>query len=671
MWWRDEPVVKVTKEVVKCVPPEPVWLRPDYLPGLEEALKFDIHVMTDAELAQARLRRDKLLFDIEIYWNYFLIGFRSYTTGDIVYFEMTPEHPLDDYELQKLEWIMRNFTLVGFNSYGFDLPLAAMAIAGKTCEQIKTAANRIILEDWRPADVLKQFKTARLKNIDHIDLIEVAPLQASLKIYGGRLHAPRMQDLPFHPETHLTPQQMAIVRWYNVNDLTQTGFLMESLREQLELREAMGMDYGVDLRSKSDAQMAEAIISQELWRLSGDRPGKPTIQPGTSYKYKVPEFVKFSSPLMNWALDVIRNEWFIVAHHGSIDMPPAIASLRLQIGSNTYQMGMGGLHSSETTSAFVADNENVIVDRDVSSYYPEIIRKLGLYPQHLGPLFLRVYSSIVDRRLAAKAAKMMAQSEGLKIAANGSFGKLGNKYSIFYAPDLLIQVTLTGQLALLMLIERATLLGFHVINANTDGVVILCPRARRHELNALVKQWELETGLTTEETEYSAYYTRDVNNYMAVKMPDKKGYIGVKGKGAYANPWNNPTNDRKQAILRLHKNPTNLVCTDAVQELLTRNAPVADTIRACKDVTKFITVRKVGGGAVKDGAYLGASIRWYYATGEADKNIIYAKTGKKVPRSDGAKPLMDLPVELPADVDYDWYIQEARKILQEIGYLKD
>jgi hypothetical protein len=673
MWWRDEPVVKKVKEVVKCVPPEPVWLKSDYLPGLEEAQRFDIQVMTDADLAQARLRGDKLLFDIETYWNYFLIGFRSYTTGAIAYFEMTPEQPLTGYELQKLEWILRNFTLVGFNSWGFDLPLAAMAVNGCSCEDIKTAANRIIVEEWRPQDVLKQFKVPRLKNIDHIDLIEVAPLQASLKIYGGRLHAPRMQDLPFHPETRLSPEQRTIVRWYNVNDLTQTGFLLASLTDQLTLREELGREYDLDLRSKSDAQIAEAVIGQELWRLDGSRPGKPTIQPGTAYRYKVPSFLKFESPLMNWALDVVRNAWFKVAWHGNIEEPEEVSALHLQIGNSVYRMGIGGLHSSETTNSYVATDDLIITDRDVTSYYPQIILNQGLYPQHLGPGFLRVYGNIVARRIAAKLAKITVTADTLKIVVNGSFGKLGSKWSILYSPDLLIQVTLTGQLALLMLIERLEIRGIPVISANTDGVVIVCPKARYAELEAIIAQWERDTNFQTEESRYLAYYTRDVNNYIAVKAKQDKETKqwtskpdGVKAKGAYSNPWNDP----KLAIFRLHKNPQNTVCLDAVEQLLTKNIAIADTIRACKDVRKFVSVRKVGGGAVKAGVYLGASIRWYYAAGETG-DMIYAKTGKKVPRSDGAKPLMDLPIELPADIDYDWYIQETQKILKEIGYLKD
>ena len=92
------------------------------------------------------------------------------------------------------------------------------------------------------------------------------------------------------------------------------------------------------------------------------------------------------------------------------------------------------------------------------------------------------------------------------------------------------------------------------------------------------------------------------------------------------------------------------------------------TIRGCRDIRKFVSVRTVKGGAYKDGAFLGKSIRWYYGEGEKG-TIVYAMKGSKVPRSDGARPLMDLPDQVPDDVDFAWYEKEANKILKEIGYL--
>lgn len=661
-FWRDEPVVKVVKEKIKRIPPKPFWREAGYLPGLEEALRFNVHVMDDTELMAAAQRREIMIFDIEVYFNYFLCAFTSFETGAVAYVEMSDEEP--ELNINRLGWIMTNFQVVGFNSRNYDVPLISMALAGKSCAQIKQASDKIILEELRYSDVLRAFKVKNLKDIDHIDLIEVAPLSASLKIYGGRLHTPRMQDLPFHHATVLTFEQRAIVRWYCVNDLTQTAFLKAALKEELELRAEMSVEYGVDLRSKSDAQIAEAVIAHELERLNRRPAERPIIDPGTVYQYKVPDFIRFTTPLMNWALDVIRCARFVVAEHGSVEMPPQVGALKLAIADNVYRMGIGGLHSSETTAVHVADKDTVIVDRDVTSYYPAIILRCGLYPIHLGTNFLRVYGGIVERRVRAKKDGMKAKANSLKIVVNGSFGKLGSKWSIFYSPDLLIQVTITGQLSLLMLIERIELAGIKVISANTDGVVIKCPAARRPELEAIVKQWEVDTGFATEETEYSAYYGRDVNNYIAVKKPDKDGKVDTKNKGAYANPWS----DKKPSPTWLHKNPTNTICIDAVEALLTRNVPVADTVMACKDIRKFISVRKVKGGAVKDDQFLGSSIRWYYATGVTGE-IIYASTGNKVPRSDGAKPVMQLPTEFPCDVDYNWYILEAEKILREIGYL--
>ena len=46
----------------------------------------------------------------------------------------------------------------------------------------------------------------------------------------------------------------------------------------------------------------------------------------------------------------------------------------------------------------------------------------------------------------------------------------------FYEPNLMISVTLTGQLTLLMLIERAERSGIPVVNDKTDGVLFRHPR---------------------------------------------------------------------------------------------------------------------------------------------------------------------------------------------------
>jgi len=114
-----------------------------------------------------------------------------------------------------------------------------------------------------------------------------------------------------------------------------------------------------------------------------------------------------------------------------------------------------------------------IVDRDVASYYPRLITTLKLFPASCGPNFLTAFNKIIDIRLDAKKKKIFSRDKGLKIVINGTSGKLSDVWSIFYAPDLTIQMTVSGQLALLMFIEWLELSGIQVISANTDGIVML------------------------------------------------------------------------------------------------------------------------------------------------------------------------------------------------------
>jgi hypothetical protein len=62
-------------------------------------------------------------------------------------------------------------------------------------------------------------------------------------------------------------------------------------------------------------------------------------------------------------------------------------------------------------------------------------------------------------------------------------------------------------------------------------------------------------------------------------------------------------------------------------------------------------------------------VRWYKSS-EVDPtiNISYISNGNKVPKTDGVRPLMEIPDEFPDDVDHRAYIATATKLLKEIGH---
>ena len=590
-----------------------------------------------------------VVLDCEVYPNYFLAAFKNIDNGNVITIEsrgadksLTPE------ATKKLRSIMHKRTTFGFNSNKYDMPIILFALKGKTCREIHKLSDFIIGENSAPWMTLKRFDLIQPSAMSHFDISDPAPgVMVSLKLYGGRLNSKRLQDLPISPGTMLSEQEMDETLDYCINDLNTTIDLYRKVEDRIQLRYDMSKQYDQDLRSKSDAQIAEVVIKSVLTKkFPNKRIKRPVIKSSTTFKYDIPSYIKFEGKQLKDALEVIRHHEFELDGKGSIKLPKELKSMKIELGESKYQLGIGGIHSTEKKQAIISLEDQILCDRDVASYYPAIILNLKLYPKHLGPAFLDIYQDIVDERLKAKKSGNTLVNQSLKIVINGSFGKLGSKWSILYSPDLMMAVTITGQLALLMLIERLENAGISVISANTDGFVSIMDKSLYETYDDICFQWELDTAFELEETRYKALYSRDINNYVAITE------YGAKGKGIFN-------------INQIAKNPAAAICIQSVMDYLTKGADIEATIRDCKDITQFLTVRSVTGGAIWRDQYLGRVVRWIYST-DGEK-ITYKKNGNKVPKSDGSRPVMELD-GMVDDIDYDRYIQEAYDILKDIGY---
>lgn len=594
--------------------------------------------------------------DVEIYGNFLLIGFCNVDTKNIRVFKaFGADVALTDAEIKIIRNILSKQRLITFNGKNFDIPMITCALKGMTCKQLKEVSDAIIMEGLRFWHVEKRFgvKVPRDDAIDHIDLIDVAFGQASLKLYGGRIHSKKIQDLPFDPARILSEQDTIDLEDYWNNDIKTTLDLMVALKPELELREEMSKEFGIDLRSKSDAQIAEAVIKKGVAKSSGMTVTRPASRRGDKFHYRVPGWVMFTDPALQQMLEDVRAANFIVDETGSVLMPQVLEGRKITLGKSVYRMGIGGLHSTEEKIAHIATDDVMLVEKDVTSYYPSLILNQQLYPQHIGKEFLKIYRDIYVRRVSAKKRGDKKLADMLKTPILGVFGKFGSKWSILYSPELLIQVTMSGQIALLMLIEMLEQNVYvEVVSANTDGIMIKCDRHVLDWVRETVEMWEIITDLSTEEKLYSSIHCADVNNYVAVEA---NGAVKTKGKFTFDG---------------LRKNPTNMICNDAVINYLTLDISPEHTMAACQDVRRFVTIRRVaGGGVTETGEYLGKAIRSYYSTKNKESCIRDAKSGNLVARSTGSAPLMELPEGnvLPDDLDVSWYVSETLSILKDIG----
>lgn len=203
------------------------------------------------------MTKKQLFLDVECYPNYFLALFMD-AEGNAKSFEMRDSEGLDYNGLRKY-LTHPKLEIVTFNGTTYDLPICRLALSGADCASLFNATKKIIEQNMRPWDFYRDYQLLELET-DHIDLIEVAPGMVSLKIYGGRMHTKKLQDLPIEPGTVLSAEDMDVVKQYCHNDLRVTIELAYKLKGQIDLRRDMSTMYGLDLRSKSDAQIAEAVL---------------------------------------------------------------------------------------------------------------------------------------------------------------------------------------------------------------------------------------------------------------------------------------------------------------------------------------------------------------------------------------------------------------------------
>jgi hypothetical protein len=580
-------------------------------------------------------------FDTETLPNRTLFCAKNVETGE--WFDVWRHQPGAPEKL--LKFVQRpDTTFVGFNSKAFDNVVVAAFCLGRTETEIKRIADDLIVNRVNSWQAMTKYG---LRNVilDSIDLIEVAPSFVGLKAYGARMHMPRLQDMPIAHNDVISKDKEPVLLEYCRNDVETTAELLNQLEGEILLRVEMSHRYGVDMRSKSDSQMAEQayIKTMKLARKENEIP--------KSIKYIPPSFLKFANPDLQFLLDRVYHHVFEMnLQTGHVKLPDFLGSQTIKFNTGEYQLGVGGIHSVHDKQVCYVAGDDVITDIDAASFYPSIILECGFVPASLGKPFVNEYQKIYNRRLEAKRNGDKVTDATLKISLNGTFGKLASRYSVLYSPDLMLAVTLTGQFTLLMLIEWLEHAGATTLSANTDGIAIRYEKEKEQLVKKVVQEFSAISKFSFEYTPYRVLAMKDVNNYIAVKL-DRK----LKVKGIYSP-------------LSLRKNPTAQVCADAVGNWLADGTPFVKTIQNAPFVN-FISARNVTGGGQQNGSYLGRVVRWYQSNDSSLEPIRYAANGNKVPKTDGARACMTLldKTTHPEDLDLIWYEKEAIKIAISVG----
>ena len=360
----------------------------------------------------ATAARPVAFYDTECFPNYWLLKFRP-KGGQAYGFRLRAGQAFDLATAARIRLLFDAYCSVSFNGNYYDVPMITAALSGYTAEQLKWLNDRIIVEKAKPWELgLPEWKPS-----DHIDIMEVAPGAGSQKQYAGRIHYKTMRDLPYDPGHYVSEAEIVEVDSYCENDLAVLEALFDALAPQIHQREALGKRYGLDLRSKSDAQVAEAVLKRRCEQATGRRIFKPEIDWNLKFRYKVPPFISYSLPQLQRALELVRESVFRLGPSGAVEMPPQLEGLEITVNRSTYKMGIGGLHSQEKKLVAVSNETHQLRMPDVASYYPNLMVNAGAWPPALGDAFIREFDAIKAERLLAKRTAKEVKSEISKLKA--------------------------------------------------------------------------------------------------------------------------------------------------------------------------------------------------------------------------------------------------------------
>lgn len=586
-------------------------------------------------------------YDIESYPNIFTLSISELSTGRWWLFEISDRRndsaAMHDFLFSLCSRVAygQQLYMTGFNSVGYDYEVLhhfltvlqgeaeAIDLWNKTCQIIQSDEYRPVRPSERMIPQLDLYLLHHFNN---------KARSTSLKMLEFQMRSHNIQDLPYEPGSYLNTEQMDNLVVYNHKDREETiKFMMES-EEQINFRLELSREYERDFMNHNDTKIGKDYFIMRLEQ-SGYKTwvgGQlvQTLRPVIDLADAVFDYIPFSRPEFQAVKQWFQNQTITQTKGVFSDIPESqlgdvaqyaeMRKKRVRVDENypivhpcweerakttptryccynqadnlnvvingfKFDFGVGGIHGSIKNTIVKADNDYMIVDLDVASYYPNIAIVNKVYPEHLGELFCEIYADVYQQRKEAKKAGKDAIQAMLKLALNGVYGDSNNVYSPFYDPLYTMTITINGQLLLCSLAEKLMEIpGLSMIQINTDGLTVKLPRANKPQLDYVWNQWESFTGLQLEEAVYDLMCIRDVNNYIAV---DTDG--NVKRKGAYVHIAPTDKSFKSKERLGWHQNTSALIVAKAAEAYLVDGVCIRDTILNHSDIFDFMLVAKV------------------------------------------------------------------------------
>ncbi len=533
----------------------------------------------------------------------------------------------------------KNEIFVGYNIRDYDSWIFRGILAGFNPYEINEHIITKGLKGYQFSSTLRDYPLITY------DLLQLNTSLKQLEAMQG--HNIYETGVDFRIDRKLTPEEIEETVKYCRNDVEETINLFTQLKGDFDVQLELINEFKLPISymGKTQSQLVAEIMQAQRVDCKDEF--------NLNFPAYLSKIVKYRS-VVDWYRQFKTTKEFTDEEKKELYSK----KLSVEVAGVKHDFAWGGLHGARPKYY----GEGYFLHIDVSQYYPSLTVGHNYFSRATSDEGKKRYDMMRKESIRLKKFPELATKRaGYKLCNNKAYGCMKDKYNALYDPLMANNICVTGQLALLLLIEM--LEGVcTLIQSNTDGLIVKLASLDDYErIDDICWEWEQLTGVSLAfDPIITKVYQKDVNNYLFINEDGE-----VEAKGAYVKKLSSLDNDLP-------------IVNKALREYMINGTPVEDTINSATELIQFQKIVKLSSKY--------DYVEWYGQKHTNKCYRVFATTVRKYGsimkvkvKKGNAEKFANTPQycyvdngdingkSIPIHLDRQWYIELAHERLRQFG----
>ena len=308
------------------------------------------------------------VYDIEIFPNCFSLTIKNTETKEFQFFELS-DRKNNLVDLVPL-FLDKRYIFCGYNNIHYDNPIVNFIIEYK--ETIKKSTRLDIeynlfqlsqtiikgdLEKWKKWKYANNFET-----LDLLTMLFSQKLRVGLKEMQVTMKYSNVQEYDGNFEAPIPEEDIPKMIQYNINDVNSTEELLYRCENDIKLRLNIEEEYGIKALNKDGVNLGMEILKtkylEKIHKTWNDIKDLRSPCDKIALNEIILPFIKFDNPILKDLLNEMKQQVVSPDRKGY--------NKHFLMDNLEYSVGVGGIHSVNKPSIFIAKEDEIISDVDVA-----------------------------------------------------------------------------------------------------------------------------------------------------------------------------------------------------------------------------------------------------------------------------------------------------------------